>query len=391
MTHGLSSAALWIGFAALAIAAAGFAAPAAAQVAVSANDNKVTLVDGVMTTLPKASPDTVTVIDLSGAAPRIVGEVPAPASIVGPPSSVAITPDGALALVTAAQRLDPADPTRTIPDDRVSVIDLRAAAPAVIATVRAGAGASGVSINAAGTLALVANRIAGTVSVFTISGRTVTPAGTVDLGAPQSGPSHAAITPNGRMALVTRNNDSIISILEIDGTKVTYAKRDVGAGFRPYGLEVAPAGDVAIAANVGAGQLGGGIDVLNVIDLTGPMPRAIAHVPAGAVVEGISISPDGRFVAATIMNGSNSPRNAPTFNDYSLVKVYSLAGKTLTPVTEARVGHWCQGAAWSRDAKTLLVQCAVEREIQVFRFDGRALTPAPALKVSGGPSGLRTN
>ena len=47
----------------------------------------------------------------------------------------------------------------------------------MIATLQAGKGAAGVAINKAGTLALVANRSEGTVSVFTISGTTVTAAG----------------------------------------------------------------------------------------------------------------------------------------------------------------------------------------------------------------------
>jgi DNA-binding beta-propeller fold protein YncE len=373
------------------VSAYGLGAPLAAQVAVSANDNKLTLVNGVTTTVPNAPPDTVTIIDLAGAAPRVVGDLRVPASIVGPPSSVAVAADGSIALVTAAQKVDPADRSRTIPDDTVTVVDLRASPPAVAATLRAGSGASGVSVNRAGTLALVANRMEGTISVFTIAGRTVTPAGKVDLGAPNSGPSAVAFTPDGRRALVTRNNDSLISVLAVDGSNVSYANVDVGAGFRPYGLEVAPAGDVAIVANVGAGQVGGGLDVLNVIDLTTPTPRTIAHVAAGSIVEGIAISPDGRYVAATVMNGSNVPTSSPAFNDFGLLKVFSLANRVLTPVAEARVGHWCQGAAWSRDAKTVLVQCAVEREIQVFSFDGRALTPGTALAVGGGPSGIRTN
>ena len=51
--------------------------------------------------------------------------------------------------------------------------------PKVVATLQAGMGASGVSINKAGTLALVANRDEGTVSIFAINGSTVTPAGKV--------------------------------------------------------------------------------------------------------------------------------------------------------------------------------------------------------------------
>jgi hypothetical protein len=59
-------------------------------------------------------------------------------------------------------------------------------------------------------------------------------------------------------------------------------------------------------------------------------------------------------------------------------------------VTEAKIGSWCQGAAWSKDGKTLLIQCMVEKEIQVFSFDGKELKMTGAIKVNGGPSGIRT-
>ncbi len=45
-------------------------------------------------------------------------------------------------------------------------------------------------INRQGTLALVANRAEGTVSVFTIQGKTVAPAGVVRIADDKSGPSH---------------------------------------------------------------------------------------------------------------------------------------------------------------------------------------------------------
>jgi hypothetical protein len=32
----------------------------------------------------------------------------------------------------------------------------------------------------------------------------------------------------------------------------------------------------------------------------------------------------------------------------------------------------------------------VEQEIQMFRFDGKTLKPAGAIKVNGGPAGIRT-
>lgn len=370
------------------LAALAVAAAASAQVAVSANDGKSALVKGATAVPAAPAPDSVTILDLSVWPPRAAGSVPAPASVVGPPQSVAIAPDRSFALITSAQKLDPADRTRTVPDDVVTVIDLRASPPAVLQTLHAGRQPSGVSINAAGTLALVANRADGTISIFTIAGRTVAAAATVDLGARDSGPSDVTFTPDGTRALVTRNNDSLVSILDVKGSAVTYAKQDVVAGLKPYGIEITPDGRSAIVANIGAGTSGGS-DTVTVINLAATPPRAVNHVAVGPLPEGLAVSPDGRFVALTVMNGSNADRSSPLFHDYGLLKVLRLDGASLVPVTEARIGHWCQGVAWHPDGRSLLVQCMVEREIRPFRFDGGRLTSGPAIAVSAGPAGLR--
>ena len=367
-----------------------FSDRAGAQIALSANDSKVVLVDGVQTTVRNPAPDTVTIIDLGVSPPKVLGEVKAPASVVGPPQSVAIAPDGSIALVTAAMKIDPADPTKTIPDDKVTVIDLKHSRPEVIATLEAGAGASGVSINPAGTLALVANRSEGTVSVFTINGNTVKAAGKIDFGAPLSAPCHVVFTPDGKTALVTRNIDSVVSILSIDGSKVEYTKRDIVAGLKPYGIEITPAGDAAVVANIGAGATGGA-DTVSVIDLSLNPPRAVNHITVGPTPEGLALSADGGYAAVTVMNGSNSSKSSPFFNDFGLLTILRLNNKKLAPVTQARVGHWCQGTAWSRDGRTILVQCMVEKEIMVFGFDGHTLRRTGSIKISGGPAGLRVS
>ena len=360
---------------------------AAAQLVLSANDAKAVIVDGVQTILVSPPSDTLSAIDLGGDTPRVIAEIPVPTSVTGPPSSVAVAPDGGMALVTAAQRIDPANPRATIAYDAVSVIDLRAEPPRVVATVHAGAGASGVSINPAGTLALVANRVAGTVSVFTISGSALTPAGTVDFGAPDSGPSHVAFTPDGKTALVTRSHDSRISVLAIDGTTVTYTQHDLIAGFRPYQIEVAPSGEVAITGTIGAGATGSA-DVLGVIDLRAEPARGVDQVTVGQTAEGIGISPDGRFVAVTVMNGSNQPAASPFFNDHGLLRIFALRGLRLTPLTEVRIGRWCQGIAWTPDSDTVMAGCMVDRQIHVFAFDGQRLTETTTIALPGGSAAL---
>ena len=359
-----------------------------AQIAVSAQDGKAVLVDGANTVPANPPPDYVAIIDLGGTTPKVIGEVSVPASVVGPPQSVAVAADESFALVTAAAKVDPADPKKLALDDKLSVIDLKSSPPKVLATLQAGKGAAGVSINRAGTLALVANRGEGTVSIFTVAGNTLTPAGKLDLGNDKSGPSHVAFTPDGKTALLTRDGDHKISVLTIDGNKVEHAKRDISAGVRPYSMEISASGEFAVVGNIGVTS--GDADTISLIDLKANPARVVDTVTVGPTPEGVALSSDGKHVAVSVMNGSNLRKASPFFNDYGLVKVFATAGGKLTPVAEGRVGHWCQGMVWNRAGSMLLVQCMSENELQVFKFDGKALTPDAPVKLKASPAGIRT-
>jgi DNA-binding beta-propeller fold protein YncE len=360
-----------------------------AQLAVSANDNKLVLVNGVSTVVQNPPPDTVAIIDLKPFPPKILAEIEAPVSVVGPPLSVAIAPDESLALVTSAMKIDPNDPTKQIPDDRLSVIDLQASPPKVIATLETGKGPAGVSINRQGTLALVANRAEGTVAVFSIQGKEVTSQGTVKLGDEKTGVSHVAIAPDGKTAIVTRDGDSLISVLSIDGTKVEYTKRDMSAGQRPYGAAISPDGTVAVVANIGRGS--GDADTVGLIDLSAKPPRVVDTVSVGQTPEGIMLSPDGKLCAVVVMNGSNKPPNSPFFADHGKVVLLRVEDKKLSRLAEAPIGHWSQGVAFTPDGQYILVQNMVEKDIMVLKVVGEKLEDTGhRLKVKGGPAAIRT-
>jgi len=365
-----------------------FSFEAAAQLAVSSNDGKAVLVNGANTVPSNPADDTVTVIDLNVSPPKVVGELKAPSSVVGPPQNVAITPDESIALVSANTKLDPADPKKTVPDNRLSVIDLKANPPAVIATLETGLGPAGISINRAGTLALVANRNEGTVSVFTISGKTLAAAGKINFGNATSGPCSVAFSPDGKMALVSRDGDHKISVLTIDGNKVEDTKQVMTGGFRPYAIQISPKGDIAVVGNQGGNT--GDVDTINVIDLKGKVPRIVRTLDVGQIVEGLAFSNDGNYVALTAQDGSARAASHPFFNEGGLVVIFSVNGTTLTKVAEARIGKWNQGVVWSRDGKTLLAQNMVERTLSVLSFDGKTLKVTGEIKVNGGPEGLRT-
>jgi len=258
----------------------------------------------------------------------------------------------------------------------------------VIATLEVGQGAAGLSIHPSGTLAIVANRAEGTVSVLTIAGRTVTVGPKIALGEPTSGPSHVAFTPDGRTALVTRDNDHKISVLAIEGTTVTYTRRDLNAGLRPYGLDVSTRGDVAVVANIGLG--GGDADTISLIDVRAQPPRVVNTISVGQTPEGIKMAPDGRHVAVVVMEGSNKPRNSPFFAARGKVVVYEVRGTELAKVAEAPIGQWSQGAAWSADSRRLLVQNMVGDDIQVFAFENGALREIGVLAMPASPASIRT-
>ena len=359
-----------------------------AQIAVSANENKVVNVNGTNTVIENAPPDTVTIVDLGASPPKVLGEVKAGASVVGVPQSVAVAPDESIALVTAATKKDPADPKKTTDDNKLAVIDLKASPPAVIQTVEVGLGPSGVSFSPDGKLVLVANRAGGTVSVLTVSGKTLTLAGTIDFGNPKSGPSHVAFLPDGKRALVTRDGDHRVSLLSIDGSKVEDTKKFMVGGFRPYSLAISSKGDVAVFGNQGGGQ--GDDDVINVVDLKKDPPRIVDSISVGQTPEGVGMSLDGAYVAVTVMNGSQRPKGHQAYNDHGLIKIYRMNGPKLAYVTEAKVGGWGQGVVWSKDGKTLLFQSMLTKELQVLSFDGKDLKVTSAIKVNGGPAGLRT-
>jgi DNA-binding beta-propeller fold protein YncE len=366
------------------------ASAAGAQLAVSANDNKVLLVNGTVTVVSNPLPDTVSVIDLAASPPRVIAEVPAPVSVAGTSISVALTPDESLALVTASNKVDPSDPTKQARDNRVTVIDLKANPPKVLATLEAGKGAAGISINRRGTLALVSNLDDGTVSVFTIQGKTVTPAGTVEVGGAKAGGGMVAITPDGKTALVSRNLDNKVSVLSVDGTKVEYTKRDMTPGVRPIVLDIAPSGAFAVVGSLAGGPTGD-VDSISLIDLTAKPPRVVDAIGVlGATAEGLKIAPDSSVVAVVVHNGSNRAKDSPFYNDAGKLVMVRVTGKTLSRVAEAPIGKWSQGAAFTPDGKAILVGNMVEKDYWVFRWDGTKLTDTgQRVKVNGGPAAIR--
>lgn len=355
----------------------------AADLIVSMNDNHTVLdADANQVAANPVRPDTADIIDVSQSPPRIVATFDVPGSVVGPPFAVWVSPDGGWAILTSATKADPAAKFGIAPDDRVSVVDLTANPPRVTQTLTAGAGATTVRVSPDGALALVANRTAGSVSVFTVADHHLTPAGTIDLGK-QSGASGLAFSADGKVALVSRQFDHQVSVLHIAGTSVTVDPRPITTALGPYTMDETPDRALVAVSNMGRGD--GDIDSVSLIDLTQSPPRAVSIIGVVSGPEPMRFSPDGKFLAVGAENGTPLVPGARFYHDHGLLQVFAVEGQSLRPVAKGEVGRWVEGIAWSRDGKTVLVQNDRDRTISVFGFDGQTLTPKPDLIPSGGP------
>jgi DNA-binding beta-propeller fold protein YncE len=149
------------------------------------------------------------------------------------PYNVAVAPSGKIALTSDNGNAGASDGSV----DTVSVVDLEAKPPRIIDRVVVGDSPEGLAVSPKGDVA-VAVLIGGsdkknayfyhrngTVAVLRIDGNKVTKVGEVEVGAVPEG---AAFTPDGKYLLVGNYLDQDMSILKVDGTKIT----DTGKRFK---------------------------------------------------------------------------------------------------------------------------------------------------------------
>jgi len=361
---------------------------AQARLAISGNDGKQ---------LQKGedigvTPDSVSVIDLAVYPPKVIGTVNGPASMIGPPEAVVVAHDESFAIVTAAQKFNADDPMHPADDDKVSVIDLSTPSkPRFLQTVAAGPGASGVAMNKAENLVLVAAKMDGAIHVFRLAGKMLTHVGRVDLGKGAQ-PTDVVFAADGRHAYAVVQGVNKVMELAVDGTKVTTTGQDVATGKSPYGAAVTRDGNWLINTNVGGALTGEDrTGTVTMVDLKAH--RLTLSLAVGKTPEHVSLSPDGKHIAVVLANGTANVKSDPNYGSVlGYIKVLAVGDGTLTPVAQADSCHWAQGATWSQDGKLILQQCATEREILVYRFDGKSLTQdkAASLKFESRPGSIAT-
>jgi DNA-binding beta-propeller fold protein YncE len=370
------------------------AAPVTTPVIASTNDiligldEKVTIGPNGQVIGPPGR-DAVLVMDVSDPAkPRIRASLPLMNSLLGPPTNLQITPDGALGLVAnSVVTNQDGDAWKIAPDNKLFVIDLTADPPKLIDTVTVGAQPSGMAISHAGDLALIANRAGKSVSVVSIQNGTAKALGEVPL---EQEAAAVVIAPDGKRAFVCMNLANRIAVLNIDGQKVTYDKSlDVPAAFNPYNIDITPDGKYVIASNTGAMKNNSDAEV--VIEATGPHPHVVDLMTPGIGPEGFAISPDGKWAAAPLLQGSTAKQSDWFRTPSGELAFMSIGPDAKLAVTgSAKLGAVPEGVAFSPRSDYLYVANYVDKTLQVFQVNGgRPVQVGETIALPGQPASMR--
>ena len=391
MSHARRAVALIRILLVLAIALAACPPPALADLMVIGNDEKVVWDSEGNRKFVAPGKDTISIVDISDReAPRILISFPLMNSIFGPPVNLAITPDERLAIVANSMDwIQDGANWKPGPDTKLYVFNLKTSPASHIGTVEIGRQPSGLAINRAGNLALVANRADKSISVLSIQGNDVKLIDTVAMG---DEVASVAITPDGKRALATKFSAHKIALLAIDGQKVTHTKHDMPVGLWPYNIDITPNGKIGISADNGnSGAPDGHIDTVSIIDLEHQPPRVIDRVVVGDAPEGFAISPKGDVAVAVLLGGATQPKTMwfNTKRNGSLA-VLKIDGKKVTKVGEVEVGGLPEGVVFSPDGKYLYVGNYTDRDVSILKVDGTKITDTgKKLKLPGQPASMR--
>lgn len=311
-------------------------------------------------------------------------------SAYGPPTNLAITPDGRLGLVASSVLMGqeaPNAPWYARGDERLHVLDLTSEPPRLVETIRVGRQPSGLAIARGGDLALVANREGRSVTVLAIAGGRVRAVAEVGVGGEAAA---VAIAPDGTRALVAKNAAGTVGVLAIAGGTVTYDPAlDMPVGPGTYGLGFTPDGAFALSGNTGASPSDGHADTVALIGMAGPRPRVLDHVGVGDTIEALAIAPDGRHAAVSVVKGAAAPHASPAYTPGGAAVLVRVADGRLRFVSEAPAGAVTQGIAFDHSGRYVYVGNYVDCSLGVYEVAGDAIRDTGTrLALPGQPASL---
>ncbi len=364
-----------------------------ADLIVSANDGKYQRVDGKDTFPQPASPDTLTVFDASHFPIKLLNTIPVSFGIQGPPQAVAITPDGKLAFVSAPTKYD--YQTHTLSTEKfLQVIALNHSTPTV-SQLALPSNPQGIAINPAGNLAL-ASGIDGLLYVLEIKDGKVSLSDKITISSGRL--AGVSFTHDGKHALVALRDQQGVAVINIKGSKATDSQVRLSSGVAPYTIDVSSDGHWAVVSNVGLAGLTDNhkqkiadSDTIGLIDTSVYPFKTVQYLTVPSMPEGVAISPDGKWIAALSMDGSNQPKGSVGQHDQGKLTLFLIDNGVARKVSEVSAGTAGQGVIFTQDSKHIIAQFNVEKQLAVYSIENNNLVKSPdTVQLSAGPASIRS-
>ncbi len=348
---------------------------------VSVNEMQFLLTEGINKVMENPEIGSVTILDFSMFPPDKTNVFDVPCSVTGPPVGVAITPDNKLALVTSSMKIDPANPSAQVPDNRLTVIDLET--KTVLKTLTTGVKPSGVSVSPDGKTAFVCNRDDGTVTALNIAGKEVTVSETFKIAEPQDSLSHIVISPDGSFGLASLNQaDAVIKVL-VDGDSLSGVVEKVKVGKGPYCLDITPDGQKAIVANVSGANI-------TILDLQEDKIKVTDEIYTGPLPEGLDISPDGQWAVVSSMGYTLLSPEDSMRQEHAQLVLMKRNPEYYSIIQRVPIDRIPQAAVFSPDSKYVVAGSFESRRLKVYELnDGSLKDTGVVIPVPGQPCSLR--
>ncbi|QRF63229.1 WD40 repeat domain-containing protein [Variovorax paradoxus] len=360
---------------------------------VSTNDAKYQRVAGGDTYPCDAPCDTMDLIDATSFPQRVVATVDVRTTIVGPPQAVALSPDGQLAVVSAPNRYAAAR-DECVFENYLQVVDLSIESPRVVQRVPTSHHPQGVAFHPSGHLLLAAT-VGGTIESFAVEGQRLVR--TSEMIVSSGRLSGVTFTADGTTAIVLLRDAQGAAVLEVEGSSVHLTNERISTGVAPYAVDVCGDGRWAVIGNVGlaglpgfAGQLAGDADTVTLVDISRRPFRAVQHLSVPALPEGVAISPNGRWIAALTMDGSNLKPDNPGRRERGRIRLFELRDGQAHAAGDLPAGEAGQGIVFTADSQYILAQFNVEKMLAVYGFkDGAWGDTGHRIPTQGGPCSIR--
>lgn len=361
-------------------------AMAAPSLVVSVNDQSCAYANEGIHVRPGPRPGSVSVIDLAASPVRAWHIEGIPCSVIGPPSTAAVSANGHEILVAASMQADPANPDKLRPDSRVTRLRLGTAGMEYLGSIEAGAQASGLRLSKDAARAWVALRGEGGIALLCLNRGDMHIEKKWTFATAADSLADIALSPDERTALATLHNTRTLLVFDVDAAGFLSLRQRVPMPEHPYHIAFFPDGKRAL---VGCTT---GSDVMTLLEKTnGGEWRIRENIPTGRIPEGVFISPDGLWVAATCFDGANihNPQN-PWFGRPARLYLYAVQPDGGLRQTQAlKLDGVPQAAVFSSDSHRLVATQFGPGNLAVFALGNGQWNPTgECIETPGQPAAM---